>query len=85
MSRDAWIETVPEDEAEGDLAAAYAAERDPRTGRVDHVLKVHSLWPATLDDHARLYHTILHGEGELSRAEREMVGVVVSSINGCHY
>lgn len=41
--RAAWIEIVPEAEATGELAAAYAAERDPRTGRVDHVLAVHSL------------------------------------------
>lgn len=76
---------VPEDEATGELAAAYAAERDPTTGRVDHVLKVHSLLPASLTDHARLYHTILHAPGELSLAEREMVGLVVSGLNGCHY
>ena len=85
MSRDAWIETVPEDEAEGALAEAYAAERDPATGRVDHILKVHGLLPESLRDHARLYHTTMHTPGELSLAEREMIGLVVSRLNGCHY
>lgn len=85
MARDAWIETVPEDEATGPLADAYAAERDPSTGRVDNVLKVHSLHPDSLTDHARLYHTIMHGPGELSLVEREMIGLVVSTLNGCRY
>jgi len=85
VSRDAWIETVPEDEADGPLAEAYAAERDPASGRVDNILKVHGLHSASLTDHARLYHTIMHGEGELSLLEREMIGLVVSTLNGCRY
>ena len=85
MDRIAWIDSVAEEEAEGALAQAYARERDPRTGKVDHILRVHALHPQTLDDHARLYHTLLHGEGGLTRAEREVIAVVVSSINACHY
>jgi alkylhydroperoxidase family enzyme len=85
MTDVAWIETVPEDRAEGELAAMYAADRDPGTGRVDHVLKVHSLHPATLADHATLYHTIMHAPGEVGRTQREMIGVVVSQLNDCGY
>lgn len=85
MAADAWIHTIAEADAEGELAKAYAGERDPRTGRVDNILKVHSLIPQTLEDHARLYHTILHAPGELSLGEREMIGVVVSQLNGCRY
>ena len=85
MDRIAWIDSVEEEDAEGPLAEAYAKERDPRSKRVDHILRIHSLNPPTLDDHANLYHTILHGESGLSRAEREMIGVVVSAINECHY
>ncbi len=85
MKRIAWIETVAEEDAEGLLSELYAAERDPRSGGVDHILKVHSLHPETLRDHAQLYHTVMHGESGLSRAEREMIGVVVSLVNECHY
>ena len=85
MTDVAWIETVPEDRAEGELAELYARDGDPRTGRVDHVLKVHSLHPATLADHAAVYHTIMHVPGEVGLAEREMIGVVVSQLNGCGY
>lgn len=81
----AWIETIPEAKAAGELAELYAREKDPKSGRVDAILKVHSLHPRSLDDHARLYHTIMHGDSGLSLAERELMGVVVSTLNGCHY
>ena len=83
--RVAWIETVSTDDADGTLAQLYARERDPLTRDVDHILMVHSLHPQSLDDHARLYHTLMHGDSDLTRVERELIAVVVSSINECHY
>ncbi len=81
----AWIETIDDDHAEGELRELYAAERDPASGRIDHILRVHSLHPATLRDHAQLYHTIMHARSGLSHVEREMMGLVVSALNRCHY
>lgn len=81
----AWIETVDDDDVTGELARLYAAETDPQTGKLDHILRVHSLVPASLDDHARLYHTAMHARGETSLGERELIGLVVSDVNGCHY
>ena len=81
----AWIRTIPEEEAEGLLAELYRKEGDRRTGQVDNILKVHSLAPETLRDHAHLYHTIMHKSSGLTHAEREMIGVVVSFLNECHY
>src|SRR5688500_6425325 len=43
--RIAWIETVDESEADGDVAAAYAECDDSKTGQVDHIMKIHSLNP----------------------------------------
>lgn len=83
--RQAWIEVVPEEEAEGELAALYDELRSAKTGVVDNVLAIHSLHPETMRDHARLYRTLMHGEGDLTRVEREMIGVVVSTENRCHY
>ncbi len=82
---DAWIRTIPEDEAEGELAELYQQEMDRQHQVVDNIMKIHSLHPATLRDHAAMYHTLMHGPGGLSRAEREMIGVVVSGINRCEY
>ncbi len=81
----AWIDVIPEDEAEGELAEIYAEERVPQTGQVDSILKIHSLHPQTLRDHSQLYKTLMFGRNGLTRPEREMIGTVVSVVNRCHY
>jgi uncharacterized peroxidase-related enzyme len=83
--RKAWIEVIAESDAQGELAELYDELRSAKTGVVDNVLAIHSLHPETMRDHARLYRTLMHGEGDLSRVEREMIGVVVSAVNRCHY
>lgn len=85
MPDDAWIRTVDESQADGVLAELYNRSRDRRRNVVDNILKVHSLNPDSLADHLRLYRNVMHAPCGLSRAEREMVAVVVSDINGCHY
>ncbi len=85
MSRPAWIEVIPEDKAEGLLRELYDQEMDKRHNVVDNIMKVHSLHPESLRAHADLYHTVMHGRSGLRRAEREMIGVVVSVLNQCHY
>ena len=84
-ARVAWIETVAEAAADGALKRAYRRAADPKSGRVDHIMKIHSLNPASLLDHQHLYKTLMYGESPLSRAQREMIGVVVSAINRCEY
>ena len=41
--------------------------------------------PAALKDSIRLYATLMFGESPLSRAQREMIAVVTSQANECHY
>ncbi len=81
----AWIETVPEGEATGELKRAYQRAGDAKTGQVDHIMKIHSLNPASLIDHLHLYKTLMFADSPLTRAQREMIGVVVSAINRCQY
>lgn len=81
----AWIETVPEADATGELKRAYQRAGDPNSGAVDHIMKIHSLHPDSLIDHLHLYKTLMHGDSPLTRAQREMIGVVVSAINRCEY
>ena len=81
----AWIETIPEDQAEGILAEHYARMQDPESGRVDNVLKIHSLEPDGLAAHWALYRSAMRATKGLRGAEREMIAVVVSGINGCRY
>ena len=80
----AWIQTVPESEAAGSLAAQYQAAAK-RAGRIFNILKIQSLKPATLKESMNLYIATMHAGSGLSRAEREMIATVVSKANGCHY
>jgi len=80
----AYIRTIPESEAEGKLADLYRKYGNP-DGSVDNVLKTHSLNPASLEAHCLLYVQSMHRPSPLSRAEREMVAVTVSRLNGCNY
>ena len=81
----AWIKTIPEGDAEGPLADLYEKWTDPDGGRVDNILKVHSLHPAGLEGHLALYEAVMKGTPTLRKVERELIAVVVSTINHCHY
>ena len=83
--RVAWIETVDESEAEGEVAAAYSECGDSKTGKVDHIMKIHSLNPASMLDHEQLYRTLMYGKSPLKRPQREMIATVVSALNHCVY
>ncbi len=85
VERDAWIHMVREDEAQGDLKEQYERLRDPQTGMVDHILRIHGQHPETLHAHYVLYQTMMYGKGNIRRPEREMIAVVVSAANRCHY
>ena len=80
----AWIEVVPGDEAEGRLKDLYDKYREP-WGGVDHIVSIHSLNVKSMKTHYDLYAHLMRGRSELSRAQREMIAVVVSGANGCHY
>jgi len=80
----AWINVIPKDEAKGKLAELYDKLEEP-WGGVDHILSIHSLNWRSLRDHYELYKTLMAGRSELSRAQREMIGVVVSAANHCRY
>jgi alkylhydroperoxidase family enzyme len=81
----AWIETIEEDAATSDLKTRYDAIRDPTSGQVDNIMRIHSLHPAGLDGHFALYTAVMRGTDTLPRVDREMIAVVVSRINDCHY
>lgn len=50
-----------------------------------HIVASHSLNADALRAHMALYRTIMFGESNLSRAEREAMAVCVSAANDCHY
>ncbi len=67
------------------LAAVYESARQMTGGVVPNALRVHSHRPAALAAHMGLYKTLMFERSALSRAQREMIAVVVSQINRCHY
>ena len=80
----AYIETIHERDASGELAALYQRVGNP-DGTVDNVMKVHALNPESLRTHFEMYVAALHKPSPLSRTEREMVATEVSRLNGCEY
>lgn len=80
----AFIETVPEDRAEGLLARIYQ-NAGKRAGRVYNILSLQSQNPPALQAMIQLYQAASLGDSPLTRAQREMLAVVVSKTNGCVY
>ena len=80
----AWIKVISEAEAEGALAEAYEQMLEP-WGGVDNIMKIHSLNLPGLHAHDHLYRTVMYGRSRIKRPHREMIAVVVSSLNRCHY
>ena len=79
-----WIRVIEPDAATGQLKKEYDSAMK-RAGRVYKIIKLFSLNPSALNRTISLYSTLMHGRSVLSRAQREMIAVVVSKYNGCHY
>ena len=80
-----WIKQIDQSEATGKLALLYEQLGKGENRQVANILQVHSLHPDVLSAHLQLYRTIMFGESGLSRAQREMIAVVVSATNACDY
>jgi uncharacterized peroxidase-related enzyme len=80
----AWIKTVPPEEATGRLKEQYEAAIK-RAGRIFNIVSLQSLNPRVLEASIELYKAIMFGPSSLSRAQREMIAVVVSKANDCFY
>ena len=80
----AWIRVINERDAKGRLGELYEKYEEPEGG-VDNILKIHSLNVPSLRAHFELYATLMRGRSDLSRAQREMIAVVASAANRCHY
>lgn len=79
-----WIRVIDEGDATGDLKKAYEDIREKR-GKISNIMRAHSLNPKAMQKHMELYLTLMFETSGLSREERELLGVVVSSANRCEY
>ena len=80
----AGIPMIKEDKAEAELKEWYDNLREP-WGGVDNIMKIHSQNVNTLKGHYELYLSAMKGTKNLSYKQREMIAVVVSNVNQCHY
>ena len=78
------IRTVTATEAEGILRRDYDAAHK-RAGKVFNVVSIQSLRPPVLHASLQLYQALMLEPGVLPRWTRELLAVVVSRTNGCHY
>lgn len=72
-------ETLPED-----IRALFNRSRE-KPGFVPNVFRASSLRPEQLRGFVALYDSIMEAESGLTKAEREMIAVTVSSQNHCFY
>lgn len=80
----ARIKVIEHEEASGRLLEIYNNLVKTR-GKLADVHKIQSLRPESIVKHMDLYMEIMYTKSELTRAEREMMAVVVSVANGCQY
>lgn len=81
----AWIPAPTPDECAPETAELLRAHADPDTGEVDEILRVHALDPRGLEGHLAVYQAAMRGTAGLRKVDRELVALVVSQLNGCHY
>ena len=71
----AFIQYVPEDQIPA----------EDRVSDTDNILRIHGVHSRLMRRHYDLYVELMHRRGPLSRVQRELIAVVVSAANGCHY
>jgi len=80
----AFIDYIPYDDASPELQELYrkygGADNTPA-----NIIRIAGHNPKAMEAHMRFYRAIMFGNSPLSRRQREMIGVVVSAINNCHY
>ena len=78
------LDLAPMDPMPEDIAK-YLAICEEKLGLVPNVLTVHSYDEAKFRAFSQIYNGLMLDESGLSKLEREMIAVVVSSINRCFY
>ena len=80
----AFIDYIPFDKASPYLQELYSrfggAKKTPA-----NVVRIAAPNPPVLEAHIEFYRALMSPESPLSGHQREMIAVVVSSINQCHY
>jgi len=79
-----WFPVPPLDDLPGDLRGLFAKARE-RLGFVPNVFRTYSFRPGRLSAWFSHYRLLHEPSEHLDAADREMIAVVVSAVNGCLY
>ena len=74
-----------EEEPLTDRQRAYLGIAEERIGFVPNVLRAYAWHSTKFDAFTRMYNDLMLGDSPLSKLQREMIAVVVSSANRCYY
>jgi len=77
---------MPDDrEWAGELAEYRDQVVDRDHDRVDNIMAIHGLDVGSLKAHQGLYAQVMKSTKTLRKVDREMIALVVSEVNECHY
>src|SRR5436190_11718354 len=79
-----WLHVPSEEEVPPEVRELWAKPIE-KLGFVPNVLRVYAIRPRHLQLWNEFYDELMRGESGLTKAQREMVAVVVSTANRCHY
>lgn len=79
-----WLRVPTDDEIGPEVKRIWVTPLE-KLGFVPNVLRIFALRPGHLVRWWEHYDDLLRGESGLTKAQREMIAVVVSTANRCHY
>ena len=79
-----YIEQIPPEDATGQTKREYEAAMR-RAGRIWNIVAIQSQNGNVMRDSMRMYGSTMFAESPITRAQREMIAVVTSQANECHY
>jgi len=84
VRQESWLRVPPEEDAPTEVKALFEKANE-KLGFLPNVLRVYALRPRHLELWNTFYDELMRGESGLTREQREMIAVVVSTVNRCHY
>lgn len=84
MTRPTALDLPPADPLDDDIRA-YFDKCTEKLGLIPNVLRAYAFDQAKLRAFMAMYNDLMLAPSGLSKAEREMIAVVVSALNRCHY
>ncbi|TVQ52800.1 MAG: alkylhydroperoxidase [Rhodobacteraceae bacterium] len=85
MSEPVTALDLPEADPLPEDVAALFAKCEAKLGLTPNVLRAYAHAPEKLRAFSRMYNDLMLGESALTKLEREMIAVAVSSVNRCWY